>query len=669
MRVLTFLLVLTSGLITPGMMLRAIAQVTSDSTTNTIVNSNGNNFTILNGIDKGNNLFHSFSNFSVPTGGSATFDLINTPNITTIFSRVTGGNVSQIDGLIRTFNSNNPVNLFLINPAGVVFGQNAALNIGGSFVGTTANSIKFADGVEFSGVNPGTPPLLTMSVPIGLQMGQNSGTIAIQNAGHAIQFRPFTPLDTRTSPPGLQVNPGQTLALIGNGLSATGGILSSVSGNIQLGSVQDGLIRFNPTLPGWGFDYAGIQNFADIDLSQKSLVNVSGLGGGSIQFHGENIRLTEGSVALLKNFGSQAAGQISINATEQFELGGITPNGSPASAISSETLRLGAGANIQVTARQLSFQDGGRLTAFTFGAGQSGSITVNATDSIEINGFLPASPITSSLIGVGNAGFGATGNSGFIHITTAHLRLLNSGSVSSLTFGTGAAGDVQVDATKSIDLIGVNPLTLVPSVITTGTFNAGNAGNLTINTARLSLRQGGAIGSSSPATGKAGNISIQASESILVSDMAPGSISSSRIASVSEILDPVTQSVFRLPPIPQSNSGSVTIATPLLQVQNGGRVTVKNEGTGNAGRIPQNPNQDVTSDVYDGLRLRSWSDIRDLSAFEKTGIVTAQIPQSPKAIIQATSWHRNPEGKIELVADKSPAQVQPTLTCAAITKN
>ncbi|MHC5917663.1 MAG: filamentous hemagglutinin N-terminal domain-containing protein, partial [Nostoc sp.] len=137
----------------------AIAQVTSDGTTNTIVNPNGNNFTILNGIAKGNNLFHSFSNFSVPTGGSARFDLINTPNITTIFSRVTGRNVSNIDGLISTLNSSNPVSLFLMNPAGIIFGANARLDIGGSFVGTTANSINFSDGVEFSATNPGATPL------------------------------------------------------------------------------------------------------------------------------------------------------------------------------------------------------------------------------------------------------------------------------------------------------------------------------------------------------------------------------------------------------------------------------------------------------------------------------------------------------------------------------
>ncbi len=96
MRAIANLGALTIGLFGSTLILPAMAQVTSDQTTNTVVNSINHNFTILNGREKGNNLFHSFSNFSVPTGGSASFDLINTPNITTIFSRVTGGNVSLI---------------------------------------------------------------------------------------------------------------------------------------------------------------------------------------------------------------------------------------------------------------------------------------------------------------------------------------------------------------------------------------------------------------------------------------------------------------------------------------------------------------------------------------------------------------------------------------------
>ena len=179
-----FLFAVTTGFVTSGIILPVIAQVTSDGTTNTTVNSIGNNFNIINGIEKSNNLFHSFSSFSIPTGGSATFNLVNTPSTNTIFSRVTGGNISNIDGLIRTINSSNPVSLFLINPNGIMFGQNAKLDIAGSFVGTTANSIKFADGSEFSATDTTLAPVLTITAPVGLQMGSHSGMIQVQGVGH-----------------------------------------------------------------------------------------------------------------------------------------------------------------------------------------------------------------------------------------------------------------------------------------------------------------------------------------------------------------------------------------------------------------------------------------------------------------------------------------------------
>jgi filamentous hemagglutinin family protein len=147
------------------------AQVTADSTANSTVVQTGQDFSITQGTAAGSNLFHSFQRFSVPTGGSATFNLVNTPSITTIFSRVTGGSISNIDGLIQTRNNTNPVSLFLINPAGVLFGPNARLNIGGSFFASTASSFKFADGSEFSATNPQAPPVLTINLPLGLQTG------------------------------------------------------------------------------------------------------------------------------------------------------------------------------------------------------------------------------------------------------------------------------------------------------------------------------------------------------------------------------------------------------------------------------------------------------------------------------------------------------------------
>ncbi|WP_250855295.1 filamentous hemagglutinin N-terminal domain-containing protein, partial [Anabaena sp. PCC 7938] len=212
-----------------------IAQVTSDGTTNTIVNQSGNNFNILNGIDKGNNLFHSFSNFSIPTGSSATFDLTNTPNIKTIFSRVTGGNISHIDGLIQTLNGNNPASLFLMNPNGIVFGQNAKLNIGGSFVGTTANSIKFADGTEFSAINPTQSPLLTMSVPVGLQLGSNAGGIQVQG----------TPANNFLRTPTLSIAPNQTLALIGGQVDINSANISAPDSRVELWAIQNGTVNIS----------------------------------------------------------------------------------------------------------------------------------------------------------------------------------------------------------------------------------------------------------------------------------------------------------------------------------------------------------------------------------------------------------------------------------------
>ena len=157
----------------------AQAQITPDGTTNTTVEVDGNDFTIQQGDRVGSNLFHSFGEFSIPTDGSAVFN--NAADIVNIFSRVTGGNLSNIDGLLG---ANGSANLFLLNPAGIMFGENARLNIGGSFFASTASSVKFPDGTEFSATNPEAPPLLTVNVkpPVGL-LFEGSGAF-ITNEGN-----------------------------------------------------------------------------------------------------------------------------------------------------------------------------------------------------------------------------------------------------------------------------------------------------------------------------------------------------------------------------------------------------------------------------------------------------------------------------------------------------
>lgn len=192
----------------------ALAQVIPDATLgaeSSLVNSSGSIYQIDGGAIRGGNLFHSFSNFSLPTGSTAYF---NNSGIENIISRVTGTAISHIDGLIK---ANGTANLFLINPNGIVFGENAKLEIGGSFTATTAKAIKFADGNFFSATDTGSVPLLTMSVPVGVQWGTGQPK-SIINAGN------------------LAVASGQNLTLSAGTIVSTGE-LRSPEGNLILTTI------------------------------------------------------------------------------------------------------------------------------------------------------------------------------------------------------------------------------------------------------------------------------------------------------------------------------------------------------------------------------------------------------------------------------------------------
>ncbi|QIR40892.1 filamentous hemagglutinin N-terminal domain-containing protein [Tolypothrix sp. PCC 7910] len=503
----------------------ANAQVTIDGTLNTTVTQSSNDFSILNGSAAGNNLFHSFQQFSVPTGGSATFDLINTPNISNIFSRVTGGTISHIDGMIRTINNNNPVSLFLLNPSGIMFGQNASLNISGSFVGTTADSIKFADGFKFNATEATPLPLLTMSVPVGLQMGANAGKISSQGTPALnFWFRPS------------QIFKAQTVALVGSQIDINNTSLANPDGRVELWALQNAEVGLNnqaglqftsPTAADWGI----------VTLKQSSLIDTTGINGGAINIRGRGLRLQDGSgIASATNKFGQGEGitvkttefvdLLGASASENYETAGLFTSvfgtGAKAGDISIETerLRIANGAWLQSINNGFNFDFSTfQLTPITDSS--TGNITVRAKD-VEVNGYNPfISPFTnianfrpSAITTLVNGG--DRNNSGKITIEADRVRLLNGGRISTdlLGFGsitTGKSGDISIQASESLDIQGVTPSGLTGAVISSiQPYADGQGGNITINTGYLKIADGGTVSSALSGAGKAGNIEINA---------------------------------------------------------------------------------------------------------------------------------------------------------------
>jgi filamentous hemagglutinin family protein len=580
---LTLALVVASGPVaTPGW-----SQISPDATVNSLVTPNGNTLQIEGGTVAGTNLFHSFQEFSVPTGTAAFFN--NPLSIENIITRVTGSKISNIDGLIR---ANGTANLFLLNPNGIFFGPNAQLNIGGSFLGTTASSIKFADGVEFSAIPTNSPPLLTVSVPIGLNLGQNSGTITVRGQGNQLfdsSGLGVSRVSTRNTPPGLQVGANQTLALIGGIINFSGGVVSTNGGgHLEVGSVSNGQVRLNDTSTGWVGDYSAVSQFNDIHLAQQSILN-AGDSNSSIQIQGQNISLTEGSAALIHNFGTQASGGITVNARGSLNLTGNTANGQVGSLIRIANFGTEQTGGIAISAAQLSLQDGARI--ITIGTQTpGGSITTNVSGTTEISGVNPNNPALYSAITTYSFG---NSNAGNITVSTGNLRILDSGEITSVALRAGDSGTIQVNATEQVEIAGYHPLTFYESTLSTFTQGSGKANNTVINTSRLVIQGGASLGATTVASGSAGSVEVNASESINIEGRATqgnGAGTLSRIFSNAEMLSPEAQAIYGLPAIPTGNAGSLTINTPLLRLADGGAVSVKNDGPGLAGNVQVNGN-------------------------------------------------------------------------------
>ncbi len=594
---------------------------------------------IEGGIIRGENLFHSFQEFNVGEGASVNF--ANPEGIANIFSRVTGENISEIFG---TLGVDGAANLFLINPNGIIFGENSVVNVNGSFLVTTAEEIDFGNGDRFSAVNPNLPTL-KISLPIGLGMGSNPGDIEVKGTGNNFDKAPISIIPISQ----FNLKPNQNLSLIGGNVTFNGAIITIESGNIEIGSVNSGNVQIIPNSQAPKFKYEDISDFQNISFNSGSLVGTQN--GGDVFVKGNNITVNE-----LSNFGSlnldgAVGGDVFVESNRLI----VTNLG----IVSSSNLGSGIGGNVFIESNRLDILNGANLGSVNLGSGVGGDVFIESSliniDGVYSSGF-PFSTISASTVGLGNAGN--------MLLNTSSLFVQNGAELSSSTLGTGSAGAVNINASESIKIEGVSSVDQKPSQIIAGGNNVdltgfipfdsdqslGIAGNIVINTPLLQVFDGAALTTRNSGANNAGNLKINANSLSL--DNA-GQISAAtalgqggNIELNTERLSLVGNSQISATAGGVGDGGNVTIDTGTL-VGTGNSDIIANALFGNGGNI------DIESDVILGIRqsdrLTPQSDITADSELGIDGTININSPETSADDEVVLAPIRQEETPVEIV--------------------
>lgn len=601
------------------------------------------NVQIDGGARRGGNLFHSFSQFSIPRSGSAFFN--NAADVRNIFSRVTGRSISNIDGLIR---ANGTANLFLLNPNGILFGPNASLNIGGSFVATTANAIGFPNGEIFSSdaTKPLPSQLLTVN-PNAFFFNQLTPQPII------VQARFDRSISTLSSPSGtgLHVPPGKNLLLVGGPIQfdsgepvspgrplfvfflapgrqevqPDGGWIISPGSYIELGAVDGvGTVGLSTASSDWQLTIPNTVPRADVSFNNGSGIYAAG-DGGSIRVLAQNVDISKSQLWMgiprYSRLSNTQTGDLELNATGSINLSLSLLNNDLAGQGTIGNINLTAGdrvslyfveiynrmsetsvghaGDININAGSVSLTRRSRVQSYTDGR----NVNINARDTVSIN---DSSQINSAPYG--------TGNGGDLNITARAVSLSND---AWLTSGNG--GKININAydtvsltqysrlfsaadtgrnASNININAANTVSLDQSSVSSRVINsAADAGNININTRSLSLTHGSNVSSTTvslnvngsplfasiPGKGNAGNVTINARDRVSIDGEGVD------IFNFAGVALPVSYSTSAIYTTVNSGAvgqgGDVTITANSLSLTNGGAVNTSTRGQGNAGRV------------------------------------------------------------------------------------
>jgi len=537
----------------------------------------GPNYAIDAGLGRqvGGNLFHSFGAFGLKAGETATFS--GPPSVGNVIGRVTGGAASSIDGGIKSTIPG--ANLYLVNPAGVVFGPNASVDVGGSFHASSADYLRMKDGARFGATNPDAS---TLSAAPPEAFGFLSAPQPVMVNGS-----------------NLQLKQGNTLGLVGGAVTISGGTLYAPGGTVRVASAAGpGEVPVDPR--------AGpaptVARSGSVQVANGSTILVSGGGGGgSVFIHAGELSVAASAIEA-DNSGPGPAGVLSLHGDRVVAIsGGATvrafANGAGrgpdvnvgtaaggtvtlgAATVSTAASAAGDGGAVAISTGTLTLQNGALVVSRTANLGNGGPINV-AAGSVLLDG--SGTSLISQTTGAGLVNAGGVpapaGASGNIVLTGGTLTVQNNAVIEANTFGSGAGGSISVAMTGNVAVsIGAQILSESDAAsapgpaAATGGSQGGDAGAVMLNAGALTLLRGGSIRSVASASGNAGDVALNVNGALTIDATDFGGFVN---GVSSETVDGSSGSAGRV----QVSAGSVSVL-------NGGFINANTHGTGAGGPV------------------------------------------------------------------------------------
>ena len=514
------------------------------------------------GQQVGSNLFHSFGAFNLSQGETATFS--GPTSVANVIGRVTGGTPSSIDGTVRS--TIQGANVYLINPAGVVFGSHAQLAVLGSFHASSADYLLFEDHTRLQAANPAASTL-TAAAPTAFGF-------LLPNP------RPIT-VDSAILGPGPT---GQgvtaTLGLVGGPIKISGGFLSAPAGTMHIVSVAGpGEVSVNPR----SALAPTVANLGPVRIENGSQVIVSdpagGASGGSVFIRAGSLNVAN-SLIDADNFGPGSGGMVSLRGDRAVTISntGTVMDRDP-HFVHAVALNAGRGADISIgtSAGGTVTLDNARVIVGSSASGAGGtlSITVPGGTLVVQNGALAQSAVIPSANGTPPQAQ-ILGNAGAVTVQANNITLRSTGRISSLVTGVGGGGALKVTAAGELFIsdAGTDPKTLT-GISAQSSNLATKPGDIMVRAGSLTIDGRGVIDTATFGRGNAGNVTVVVSGALSITGRG-GSAPPARIASIPSETPSGTGG---------ANAGQVVVQAGSLTLSNGGNIGADTAGTSPGGLV------------------------------------------------------------------------------------